>query len=922
MTLSDTDSRRPLFGRIADQVPVSITLAVAYGLGLLALGVIAAAGFSRSTQDLISELADREAKAHSSSIGSTVHHALLVEAEATLRGIAESATSVIHSSGWIDETQGAAAQIAEIGNYLDAIDISETGYMYLLDRSGVLLHHPFEELVGSNISAADVYQQIRSVETGFIRYDWANPGETEPREKIAYSVSVPQLQAYVVASDYTRGLPTRLSPGRLSALVDGLTSESVPSIAVVSPDGASTYASVGDRPDALGLPGSSAHLPFLTNESLPNLNVAIEAVFDPMIYGDLLTQMSRAASIWSIGGILWIVLLSVVLGRAISRPLQRLGDAMKELAPTTGVARQLPVVSLGGLVRSQMQLIKDIKQEHFRRTEAEDLLSIAETAFMRSVNGICVTDAEGTIIRVNPAFERVTGYSAEEAIGQNPRLLISGRHEDVFYSDLWDALLTDGTWSGEIWNRRKNGEAYPELLSIAGVKDASGTTDKYVAVFHDLSSMYELQKKLEVAASQDPLTQLPNRQYFTVAVTQALRRSHADNRTIAVILLEVDRIDDIIDSYGHGVADRLLQWVAARLSLELRGDDIAASFSGSQFAVMLNDVEGIGQVPRIAQRIRQAVNEPYEVGDSELRPSISVGIALSPPSGNDSTTLLKNANAALHAARHGGPEEFRIHDPAMNTLAHRRVEMQSRIGRAIAEEEIAPLFQPILTLGCNKVQGVEALARWRHGGRVVPPSEFLPHIDSTSAITDLDLWILEASLSTVCSSSVLPEDFYVTFNAAPVDLTNPRFADIVLSTVARIGCLPERVRMEVTEAAAVRDFDAARSCISQLRDAGVAVYLDDFGEGYSSIRYLREFGVDAVKLDRSYIRDVGSSDSARSLVSGFIQLVHGIGLRTVVEGVESAEHLEFLRGAGADCAQGYLIGKPTGIEEVEALVTG
>ncbi len=913
-------SIRTLRSRLSIRLPLSILLASAYSIGLLAIGAIASIGYVISTRALISEVSVRQGTASVESVATTIRHLLLADSEATLRAVAEKADSVIRDLGWL-EGDGAAPDLDSIETYIAAVEISPTGYIYVLDGEGTVVLHPFPDLVGANVADDEVFRQIDAVQTGFVRYPWANPGEVEERAKVAYSVYVPETDLFLVASDYVQGIPSRLAPGRLEGLASGLLSDTIKSIVIRSERGDEAYTTVGS-PSSIAPVAASDQIrgPFLVTATIEDLALEIDAVVDPAVYDELMRRVARSSTIGVVAAFVVIAVLSTLVAKAIAGPIERLNRlTMQRVARGVGGGRLVTSPSLAALILTQLRLVARIDSEHSLRRTAEDQLSISETAFMRSGEGICVTDSEGTIKRVNPAFERVTGYTSDEVIGKNPRVLKSTRHTSDFYSEMWSSITAKGRWTGEIWNKRKSGTEYPELLNITAVYDSANEIDSYVAVFHDLTEVHDMRARLRRATTHDTLTGLPNREYLMVATDQALLRATRTQGHVAILVLSIDGFEDIVDGFGHDAADRLLKWAASRIEQQLRGDDIAAVLGGELFGVLLSNVEDSEQTPGIARRITLAVREPYAIAGTVLRPSVSVGIATHPVSGSEPAALLDNATAALHNARRGGNDGFAIHDPKMNSTAHAKLAIQSRIGRAIEEREIRPVFQPILNLQSNQVIGAEALARWSRNGEIVPPSEFLPYIEQTSAMTRLDTWILEASLEALRSSENLPADFMMSFNAAPVDLANRAFVDRVRIVIEASDCDPENVRMEVTEAESIRDFRLARETIRQIREMGISVYLDDFGEGYSSIRYLREFGIDGVKLDRRYVMDVATSDRARSIVSGFVQLVQGLGLTAIVEGVETEEQLDYLRSIGADCAQGYVVGRPQPIEEINAL---
>jgi diguanylate cyclase (GGDEF)-like protein/PAS domain S-box-containing protein len=522
-----------------------------------------------------------------------------------------------------------------------------------------------------------------------------------------------------------------------------------------------------------------------------------------------------------------------------------------------------------------------------------------------------VADPDGTIVRVNPAMEAITGYQSEELVGQHAGVLKSDRHEQRFYEELWSTLVAEGAWVGEVWTVRKGGEPFPQLLSVRAVRDQDDDVESLVAVCHDISERKEAEDRLHYLATHDSLTGLPNRAYLNNLLDHTLRQARRAEELTAVLFLDIDNFKDVNDSHGHDAGDQLLKWIARRLEFQLREEDIVVRFGGDEFVIVLPRIEDAEFASVVARRILAAVRDPYLVGSQKMRPSVSIGVAVYPEAGREAADLLRDADAAMYAAKRQGRNTYRFHNPGMNENAHRRLAMQGSVASAIDNDEFRVLYQPILALADGRIAGAEALVRWEREGRLVMPGEFLPYLENSSMLSRLDLWVLDqVCLEMKEVQDAHGADFLVSVNAGAYNLIQDDFVPRVTETVSRNGVDPSRIAIEVTETAAIRNFDRARATLRELQSAGFKLYLDDFGEGYSSIRYLREFGVDSVKLDRTYLTNVEHSEPARSLVSGFTQLAHGMRLHAVVEGVETEGQLDFVREAGCDYAQGFLVGKP------------
>ena len=414
--------------------------------------------------------------------------------------------------------------------------------------------------------------------------------------------------------------------------------------------------------------------------------------------------------------------------------------------------------------------------------------------------------------------------------------------------------------------------------------------------------------------NHDALTGLPNRVFLGTALELAVKDCERHHRQLAVIFLDIDNFKDINDGLGHSAGDHLLTTTARRITELLRAEDVMARFGGDEFVVLLQEIEGRGQVASVARRILRSVNDSIVIEGQSTRPTVSIGIAVYPDDGDTTEEIFRNADAAMHAVKRKEKNGFCFHHNSMNLDAQRRLAMKEQVSTALEYDEMRVMYQTIYSVNEKRIAGVEALVRWKNGTITVPPDNFLPYIENSEAITRLDLWVTEAAIREINGRLGLPDDLFININAAPIDLVSRDFYRRFLDAVERGGGTPDQVHLEITESTTIRDFQRVTDTLQELKAAGVQIYLDDFGEGYSSIRYLRELGVNAVKLDRAYISNVSHSSEARSLVSGFVQMAHGINVSAVVEGVETKEQLDFLSRCGADYAQGYYFCKPVEID--------
>jgi diguanylate cyclase (GGDEF)-like protein len=433
-----------------------------------------------------------------------------------------------------------------------------------------------------------------------------------------------------------------------------------------------------------------------------------------------------------------------------------------------------------------------------------------------------------------------------------------------------------------------------------------------VRLEHEQKHREEAQSRLAYLASHDSLTGLPNRTSLSDRLNRTVQACRRRNLRAAVLFLDIDNFKDINDSYGHPVGDELLKQLADALNARLRGEDLVARFGGDEFVMVLPFIKDEMQVVDVVRRLMTSIRRPITVMDRSVRPSASIGVAIYPENGEDPGELLQNADAAMYEAKRSGRATYRFHDPEMNQIARSRLALQDDVRRGLQIGEFELHWQPIVTAHGLELVRAEALLRWNRNGRLIGPGEFMPMVENSPIAGELGQWVARTTAQSIGALHTrLPEEFSVSINVAPSEITETRFVQRLVEDLREREDAFGRVHVEITESAAIHDIATAKEVLADLREAGIQVHLDDFGEGYASLRYLREFGFDSVKLDRSFLRGVPASARACSLVRGFVELAHGMGLEVTMEGVETGEQLSFLRELGADYLQGFYIGRPT-----------
>lgn len=546
-------------------------------------------------------------------------------------------------------------------------------------------------------------------------------------------------------------------------------------------------------------------------------------------------------------------------------------------------------------------------------------LRLAEKVIESSLEGIIITNPAGVIESVNPAFTRLTGYSAEEAIGQTPRLLRSGRHGAEFYEAMWQQLAREGQWLGEIWNRRKNGEIYPELLTITAIRDDNGITSHYAALFSDISEVKENEERIRSLAYFDPLTGLPNRRLFYDRLTMAVAHAHRSGHRLAVMFVDLDRFKRVNDSLGHGIGDKLLQEVATRLVASVREDDTVARTGGDEFVIMLSEVDDVEGVVMIARRIIEMFTKPMMIEGNELVVTCSVGVSFYPDDADEAEFLIQNADSAMYRAKDLGRNSFQLYSPTMNARSLEHLAMETGLRRAIERNELILYYQPVVDTGSGKVIGAEALLRWLHPDMgMMPPADFIPLAEETGLIIPIGEWVIrEAARQQLAWKHRFGVELDMAVNISALQFHEPDFLGRVRRILAEADVNPAALTFELTETLLMEDAVETIKTMHAIRRLGVTLSMDDFGTGYSSLSYLKRFPIDTLKIDRVFIRGIEHSRDDAAIVSAVINLAHSLRLKVVAEGVEKAAQLDYLRQTGCELVQGFHFSAPLPPEEFE-----
>lgn len=545
--------------------------------------------------------------------------------------------------------------------------------------------------------------------------------------------------------------------------------------------------------------------------------------------------------------------------------------------------------------------------------QAEVELQLTASVFGSAREGIIITDAEGNILDVNDAFTRITGYTREEALGQNPRFLRSDRHDVDFYARMWHDLRDRGFWEGELWNRHKSGRVFPEILTISAVRNDNGAVSHFVAVFSDISRQKEHEHQLERLAFFDDLTGLPNRVLLVDRLGQTMARARRNQDELALAYLDLDGFKEINDALGHAVGDRVLVTISERLTAALREEDTVSRFGGDEFVIVLPDHRAGESHETIIRRLLGTISEPIHVGDHRLQVSASIGLAhYHGETDLDSDQLIRQADQAMYQAKQAGKNRFHLFDAEQDRAVRGRHEHVARILRALEANEFVLYYQPKVNMRTGALIGAEALIRWRHPERgLLAPGLFLPDIESHHAMVELGEWVISTALAQVDRWRHNGFDLTVSVNLAAHHLQQSDFAVRLRTLLARHPDVPPaRLELEVLESSALEDINHVSSVISACSELGVRFALDDFGTGYSSLIYLKRLPVHVLKIDQGFVRDMLHDPGDLSILEGVLGLARAFHREVIAEGVETQEHGKLLLQLGCEQAQGYGIARP------------
>ncbi len=546
------------------------------------------------------------------------------------------------------------------------------------------------------------------------------------------------------------------------------------------------------------------------------------------------------------------------------------------------------------------------------RNKSLESLRLFQKVFEGSEEGIVVTDPNKVILLVNPAFSKMVGYTSEELLGETPKKLSSGHHDRSFYAAMWDSINTFGHWHGEIWNRRKNGEIFPEWLAISTVNDLSGKTTHYIGIFSDISERKNAEEQIRYLSSHDALTGLPNRMLFKDRLENAIAFAARSHHKVAVLNLDLDQFKMLNDSLGHTAGDELLRCVTSQLKVCVRDTDTLCRPGGDEFFIALANMPDTDSISTRVDKILEHIAKPFVLEGRNLSLSCSIGIAVYPDDGANFETLMKRADKAMYQAKDAGRNTYRYFTEQLNSDSFEYMRITHELREAVKCKQFTLHYQPQIDLATGNVQGVEALVRWNHPLEgLIPPGRFISIAEQNGLIVEIGEWVLnEACRQAVAWQMAGLPPIVIAVNMSAVQFKRGNVENLVRSALDNSGLDPQYLEIELTESILLHDMDYMLSLLKDLKDTGLKLAIDDFGTGYSSLAYLKKFKIDRLKIDQSFVGDIAIDPNDAAIVRAIVQMAHTLNLRVIAEGVENQEMLEYLSSCQCDEVQGYHFARP------------
>ncbi|WP_319549315.1 EAL domain-containing protein [Desulfogranum marinum] len=865
-----------------------------------------------------------------------------------LRAIAESNLAVIESiydkylQGMLSELE--ARQWAM--NILYNQSVGKTGYVFCIDSRGIAQVHPRVGVQGKDFSHRKFIQQQIQRKNGYLEYFWKNPDEPQERPKALYMayfepwdwiISVTSykneffdliniddfrdkiLEVSFGKSGYPFVINTKgdiiVHPEISGNHYDVVDNNGQPFIKnMINTRTGSLYYSWKNPSDQI------ARKKIVAYNFLPSFNwivassVYAEEVLQPLAHIKKLFALILLTTL-CITAIITLLVSSTIL-KPLVQFIHRLEQGKEDWTVRMDSGRQDEIGRLATSFNLFMDRLKaankQLQEEIIYRQEKEKQLFLYEEVFNNIVEGICIIDNQGIIQVTNPAFEIISGYPVAETQGKQLRDYKTDQYNENFYDIMWESLALEGTWSGEIWNERQNGDIFPELLTVNNIHNETTGTIYYVVVSHDISELKEKEKQITHLAYHDALTDLPNRVLLADRLNQAIATAARKNQRILLLFIDLDNFKKVNDTVGHAVGDILLKQAGQRLLSSVRTGDTVARLGGDEFIIMIPDITNQQEIDHVLRRVQTAFAKPFDLAEHHFHITCSIGLTIYPDDGATPDDLLKNADLAMYQAKHHGKNMYHLFDPEIEKQLHRKVQLEHELREAVNNDEFQVYFQPRIDSRTNTTVCFEALTRWiKPNGTVVPPNMFIPLAEESGLIITLGRQILykaiegiqEMSKATGCS-------LRLSVNVSAKQFADPGFQEMVETALKQTGYSPAVLELEITESLLMESDDTNRKLLNWFEQQKIMLAIDDFGTGYSSMAYLKKLPISVLKIDKSFIDDILTDRENFTIVETIILMAKKLKLGLVAEGVEHSQQLQCLQNLGCFEIQGYFFSPP------------
>ncbi|MDD2463926.1 MAG: EAL domain-containing protein [Desulfobulbus sp.] len=827
--------------------------------------------------------------------------------------------------------------------------IGDSGYIYVLNSQGVPIFHPQKLLVGMPILQRDSYHDVwpfirKQIEkkTGYIEYSWKNPDELSMKPKALYMTYFKPwdwiISVCCYREEFSNIIDFNTIEERLGSFRYGKSGYAL----ILNEQGKIlTHPFLNDAQKPLysepilklieDAEAGKQHIvrykwknPTDTNlqeklmvfKRIPQLGLIIGVTaYTEEIYSGSLSIRSVVLSLGTIAALLAIG-TAFLFSRLFTRPLRQFALELKmpEQANDYRIGCEIHfLISKFHCYFNYIQQTNNKLQTEIQfRKSAENFLQIYKQIFDSATEGIVITDATGKILAVNDSFTEITGYESHEAVGQNPRILKSEQHDDNFFRQMWQNLTGKGSWEGEIWNKKKDGTIYPEWMNINCIRDGKGTIIYYFAMFYEIGELKKREKQIAFMAYHDILTRLPNRAFLEHKLTKNLAETRLHGGHIALFLIDLDNFKNVNDVFGHHLGDDLLLQVSQRFAPLLSGNDTLCRIGGDEFIFLMENIESESAIYLMANRIQAVIKKPFLLEFKKIYVSTSIGISTYPGDGESAMEMIRSADMAMHKAKREGKNKYVLFTKSMHDELYEKFRTENGIRYGLLNKEFVVFYQPKVNIENRRTSSLEALIRWKRGGKMISPGQFIPIAEETSLIDDLCMFVLETTCGFLLKMKQQGVLVPVSVNISPRQFHNADFVDMIEDLLMRYTVESKYLEFEITETTAMKDVEHTLKIMHRLREMGFLFSIDDFGTGYSSLGYLNKMPVNTLKIDKQFVDDLQANGGIVATIIAISQQMH---LNVVAEGVETEEQLLQLGSMGCNEAQGYYFSRPVSEKE-------